>query len=147
MLGKSLIRIILTLGISFTSLSLAAEASEPDALALQAIMQDLAGDMQSLNNSMYLEDWDAVADIAEKIATHDEPPMEEKKQILQWLGENAKNFRNYDLEVKAGAKDLSTAARKQDIDGVMKALTRVQGNCLACHQSFRNDFIQHFYAK
>jgi len=147
MLSQLFIRIILTLGISIATFAHAADSQDADSLALRTIMQELARNMQSLNTQMYTEDWKAVADIAQKIATHDEPPIEEKKQILQWLGENAKSFRNHDLEVKAGAQDLSAAARSEDIKGIMTALNRVQGNCLACHQGFRNDFIQHFYAK
>ena len=141
---RKLIPFVLTLGIVLIPASQAADVPNTPPVALQHIMQKLSDNMQLLSSKMYTEDWAAVARIATEVASHEEPPMAEKKQILQWLGDKAPQFRNYDLEVKAGAEDLAAAAKKEDIDGVMKALHRVQGNCLACHQSFRNDFIQHF---
>ena len=56
-------------------------------------------------------------------------------------------FRNYDLQVKAAAAELATAAQHKDTTAASRDLARMQQSCDGCHNSFRAQFLAHFYAQ
>lgn len=123
-----------------------ARAAEPEQpMALRGVMQQLGRDMQAVTGAISKEDWAVVADLAPRIAQHEQPPAREKLRILGWLGSDAGKFRSLDGEVEQAATALGEAAGRADGPGVIAAFAKTQQSCLACHQEFRGSFIQHFY--
>ncbi|MBI3283711.1 MAG: cytochrome c [Burkholderiales bacterium] len=70
----------------------------------------------------------------------------EKIRILGFLGSDAARFRGYDHQTHTAAEEMRSAAAKGDGKAAIAAYANVQSNCLACHQSFRKRFQEHFYA-
>lgn len=121
----------------------AAEASRP--VGLQGVMQQLGRDVQAVAGAISIEDWSTVARLAPMIARHPEPPLGEKVRILAWLGSDAGRFRKFDGQVHDAAMAMGAAAERQDGDGVIAAFANTQRSCLACHQNFRERFVEHFH--
>lgn len=119
------------------------QAEEP--MALRHIMESLGHDMQAVTAAISIEDWVEVADLAPKIGKHPEPPIEEKKRILSWLGADAGEFRGLDMQVQEAATTMEEAAKRGDGKEVIAAFSKAQLHCLACHESFRRPFIKQFY--
>ncbi|MBX3694305.1 MAG: cytochrome c [Steroidobacteraceae bacterium] len=123
-----------------------AQAAEPSApMALRNIMAQLGRDIQAVAGGISTEDWTLVARLAPDIARHPEPPPSEKMRILGWLGTDAGRFRGFDGEVHDAAVAMGEAATRGDGQAVITAFAKVQQGCLACHQSFRKPFTEHFY--
>lgn len=123
-----------------------AETDQPvKPLALQGVMQQLGHAMQAVTGAIATEDWFSVAQLAEKIAQHAEPPLSEKVRILAWLGSDAKSFRGLDGQLKDAANTLADTAKSNAGRAVITAFSEVQHSCLACHQKFREPFVNHFY--
>lgn len=126
--------------------ALRAETDQPvKPLALQGVMQQLGHDMQAVTGAIATEDWFSVAQLAEKIAQHAEPPLAEKVRILAWLGSDAKSFRGLDGQLKDAANTLANTAKSNEGRAIITAFSEVQHSCLACHQEFREPFVKHFY--
>lgn len=114
-------------------------------MALRGIMDQMGRDMQEVAGAIAREDWPAVAVLAPRIADHEEPPATEKVRILAWLGTDALKFRGADKRMGEAAATLSQAASAGDGAAVIDAFANVQRDCLACHQAYRQDFVQRFY--
>lgn len=123
----------------------AAEEQPTKALTVRDVMQQLGRDMQAVTGAIAMEDWKLVAELAPKIADHAEPPLKEKMRVMAWLGTDVPKFRGHDSRVHSAAVTMKEAAERDDGQAVIVAFSRVQQNCLACHQSFRQSFRQHFY--
>ncbi|MFO7553437.1 MAG: cytochrome c [Haliea sp.] len=121
------------------------EAEKP--MALRTIMEKLGRDMQAVTGAISKEDWPLVAELAPGIAKHAEPPMSEKVRILAWLGADAGRFRGLDGQVHDAATTMGEAAKRSDGQAVIAAFSKTQQSCLACHQSFRHSFVEHFYGE
>jgi cytochrome c556 len=120
-----------------------AEAAKP--MALRSVMERLGRDMQAVTGAISKEEWTLVAELAPKIAKHAEPPLGEKMRILGWLGTDAGKFRGFDGQVHDAASAMGDAARRGDGQAVIAAFSKTQQSCLACHQSFRQSFVEKFY--
>lgn len=114
-------------------------------MALKGIMRQLATDMAKMTDAVSREDWKMVADIADRVADHDQPPLSEKMRILGFIGKESGKFKSYDQQVHDAARDIQKAAKQGDGYRVIESFSRVQKNCLACHQDFRDRFQAHFY--
>lgn len=125
----------------------AQESSPTQAMALRGIMQQLGTDMQAVTGAISHEDWKTVAEIAPRIAHHPEPPIMEKVRILAWLNVDAPQFRGFDGKVEEAATAMGEAAKKGDGSAVIADFSRIQQSCLACHQGYRQKFIDHFYGQ
>jgi len=130
---------------STQSPSLANGIMESTPLELRHIMQELGRNMQHITDAISQEDWARVAQLAPKVATHPEPPLDEKMRILTYLGDKAITFRGFDEEVHEAALVMEEAAQRGDGAAVIQSFARVQEGCLGCHQSFRKPFVEHFY--
>lgn len=138
--------LIVALLLIVSAASVRAEVDQPvKPLALQGVMQQLGRDMQAVTGAIATEDWPSVAQLAEKIAQHAEPPLSEKVRILAWLGSDAKSFRGLDGQLKDAANTLADTAKSNAGRAVITAFSEVQHSCLACHQKFREPFVNHFY--
>ena len=114
-------------------------------LELRKIMQELGKDMQAITDAISHEDWARVANIAPRIAEHPEPSAIEKMRILTHIGTDAGKFESHDEITHLAARALEQVALRHDGLGVIAAFANLQNGCLACHQSFRNPFVEHFY--
>lgn len=125
----------------------AADTEKAKALALRKIMQDLGTNMQRITDGISREDWETVARIAPFIGEHPQPPLLEKMRILKFAGSDAGKFKGYDEKTHAAAQTLQQAARRGDGRAVISAFATLQNSCLACHESFRKPFVEHFYGE
>jgi cytochrome c556 len=123
----------------------AAQAAEP--LALQQVMKDLGKHMQTITDGISREDWALVEKTAPSIAEHPQPPITEKMRIMSFMGSNMGKFKGFDEQTHEAAHDLLHAAQEKDGQKVVAAFQKVQSSCLACHQTFRAPFVEHFYGK
>lgn len=122
-----------------------ADKSKP--LELRRIMQDLGKNMQKITDGISREDWEMVGKIAPLIADHPQPPLVEKMRVLMFVGTDAGKFKEYDEKTHQAARALEEAAARSDGKNVIAAFANLQNSCLACHQSFRKPFMEHFYGQ
>lgn len=125
----------------------AQSADPPKPMALRAVMEKLDRGMQDVTGAISKENWATVAELAPKIAKHAEPPLSEKMRILAWLGTDAGKFRGFDGQVHDATTSMGEAAKRGDGQAVIVNFAKAQQSCLACHQSFRKPFQEHFYEK
>lgn len=146
---RGIIRTGLITGLSLISMttSVIAESGnkEVEPLALQKIMQDMGKSMQAITDGISREDWVLVSKNAALVADHPQPPLGEKIRILSFAGSNVTRFKGYDGKTHDAAKLLGEVAAEEDSYGVVQAFAELQNTCLACHESFRKSFQQHFY--
>lgn len=116
-------------------------------LRLRHIMLNLETNMETIVRSINLGDFEAIESNAREIADHEKPPMEERKRIISFLGEEANAFRETDMEVHSTALRLAEAAKKKDYDGVIKAYGDLLGGCVQCHRGYRAPVVDHFYGE
>ncbi|MDD2740223.1 MAG: cytochrome c [Methylomonas lenta] len=119
--------------------------TESKPLALQRIMQELGKNMQTITGAISREDWALVAKVAPQIAEHSEPPVIEKLRILSFMGTDMGAFESHDEATHQAARALEQVAARNDGPAVITAFANLQSACLACHQSFRQSFVTHFY--
>jgi len=88
-----------------------------------------------------------VAKIAPWIAEHPQPPLGEKMRVLAFIGTDASKFESHDEITHQAARALEQVAARNDGQGVIAVFANLQNGCLACHQSFRKPFVEHFYGQ
>lgn len=143
---------ILAAAMASAAASLAPQAraegnASKEPMELRRIMQELGRNMQAAADGISREEWVRVAEIAPRIAEHPQPPLGEKKRLLGFVGSEAGRFRRFDQQTHQAAKSLEQAARRGDGEAVIAAFASVQNACLACHQSYRKPFLEHFYGQ
>lgn len=116
-------------------------------LALRKIMQDLGKNMQVIADGISREDWEMVAEVAPLIAEHPQPPLAEKMRILSFVGSDAAKFKSHDERAHQAAQVLEQDAVRSNGQSVISSFATLQNSCLACHQSFRKPFLEHFYGQ
>lgn len=142
----SFFTIALSIALATATVKLGAQSVEgAKPMALRTVMERLDRDMQAVTGAISKEEWALVAELAPKIAKHAEPPLSEKMRILTWLGTDAGKFRGFDGQVQNAATGMEDAAKRGDGQAVIAAFSRTQQGCLACHQSFRQSFVEQFY--
>lgn len=114
-------------------------------MALRVVMNDLDRNMQAVASAIAKEDWTLITELAPQIANHTQPPLSEKMRILAWLGNDARKFRSFDGQVHEAALAMGKAAQREHGEAVIAAFSMTQQSCLACHQSFRQSFMEQFY--
>lgn len=140
-----------TIGLSSISLPLSAAETvdetknDSEPMALRLIMQDLELNMQRIASAIIREDLATVAEIAPLVADHDEPPMTEKMRILSFMGSDAGAFKSLDGVTHDTAMMLKEVAEENDSDAVIKTYADLLQSCVACHQKFKQPFVDHFY--
>lgn len=118
---------------------------EEKPMALRKIMQELGRNMQVITDGISREDWKLVAETAPLIADHPQPPWREKVRILSFIGTEARTFKGHDQKTHEAAQVMREAAVQKDGAAVIAAFAKVQTSCLACHETFREPFLKHFY--
>jgi cytochrome c556 len=127
--------------------ALAENAAEAKPLELRRIMQELGKNMQAVTDGISREDWALVARIAPQIAEHPQPPAGEKMRIMAFIGADMGKFKGHDEKTHQAAQALEQAATRSDGQSVISSFATLQNSCLACHQSFRKPFVEHFYGQ
>ena len=140
-------KVIGTLLASTCSQAWADDVGKAKPLALRKIMQDLGKNMQVITDGISREDWEMVARVAPLIADHPQPPLAEKMRILSFVGSDAGKFKSHDEKTHQAARALEQAAMRSDGQAVISSFATLQSSCLACHQSFRKPFVEHFYVQ
>ncbi len=121
--------------------------TEAKPLELHRIMQEIGKNMQTITEAISRENWASVAKVAPQIAEHPEPPVIEKMRILTFIGTDMGTFESHDEITHQAARALEQVAARNDGQGVITAFANLQSSCLACHQSFRQSFVEHFYGQ
>jgi len=143
---RQLLTITLSVALATAATGLGAQSAKAaKPMALRSVMERLGRDMQAVTGAISKEEWTLVAELAPKIAKHAEPPLGEKMRILGWLGTDAGKFRGFDGQVHDAASSMGDAAKRGDGQAVIAAFSKTQQSCLACHQSFRQSFVEQFY--
>lgn len=148
MLKNVFVNAILCLSMGTTTFPSWAEDSHgANSTELRKIMQELGKNMQTVTDGISREDWALIKETAPLIADHPQPSFSEKLKTLSFIGSNVGKFRDYDKQTHQAARELELAAMKLDGGMVIAAFARLQNSCLACHQSFRKPFVEHFYGQ
>lgn len=100
-------------------------------------MQGLDQDFRALTGAVMREEWDAMVAAADAIAHHPRPPLAFRKRVMGVLGAEAAGFKAVDADVHAGSARLLEAAKRRDLDGVMRQYHRVAQGCVDCHTDHR----------
>lgn len=150
MTSPGILQAIIAAGLLSAGLQLQARAwgaADAEPLELRRIMLELGKNMQTVTDGISREDWEQVAKIAPRIAEHPQPSAGEKVRILSFVGADMGRFKGYDEQTHQAARALADAAARRDGKGAIAAFAGVQNSCLACHQSFRKPFVEHFYGQ
>lgn len=100
-------------------------------------MQTLDQDFNTLTSAVMREDYEAMRAAAERVADHPRPPLEFRKRVMGILGPEAVGFKAVDEDVHKGAARLLQAAKREDLEGVMRQYHRVSQGCVDCHTGYR----------
>ncbi len=120
-------------------------SSAVEPLALRGIMSDLGKNMQRITDGIAREDWQKVEESALLIADHPTPPFTEKARILAYVGTDMSKFKTKDNATHEAAMVVAKAAQEKDGYKIIEDFAALQKTCLACHQKFRQSFVDHFY--
>lgn len=133
---KSVVGLLAT-GLLCTAILPQAWGEESATPGLLAVMNDLGKHLQDATLAIAREDWNEVATIATRIATHPEPPAPERLRILGILGDDVPAFRQNDQQVKEATEAMRNAAERADGEATIAAYAKIQTACLSCHRDFR----------
>lgn len=139
--AKKMVLVAVVLG--FAASIAAAGGGEP--LRLKAIMNDLAGEMETISRGIWLGDFNIIEAAAVKVADHEKPPMAERMKILGFLKGRAGGFKAADASVHDNAMAMAEAAKREDMAGVVEKFDAVMKGCVECHTGYRADIVDHFY--
>lgn len=127
------------------SLSVQGGEDAEAAMELRHIMQGMGQGMQAITEAIAREDWSMVAVQAPFIASHPQPLMGERLRILGYFAAESGQFKQYDSETSKAALKLRESALHKRGEAVIDDFARLQKSCLACHQHYRQEFVDHFY--
>ena len=129
------------------ALSGLAETSQAKDLALRGIMADLGKNVGGIAQALAREDFAEVERLARAVADHPKVPITERARILTFLGRRMPEFKGHDDAVHATGETLVEAAVRKDAVTAIDAFANLQKACLACHENFRADIVNHFYTR
>lgn len=138
---KKVLAIIIVVAIAFMGLS-AFQQQQPETMPLVPMMQLLLSDMQKVDEGIYTEDYEVIAENAGNIAEHPTMTEEDKKLVKTTLGEQMKQFVAFDVTVHHHADSMRIAAEKENMIEVLRHYNIVQQGCVDCHANFRSQIIE-----
>ena len=101
--------------------------------------------LQLVVDSISRENWEKAADAAARIVSHPQPSDSEKTRIITFFGPDMGRFKSLDSQTGEAAAELERHARAAQPQKVIESVAKVQTSCLACHQAFRERFLNQFY--
>lgn len=118
------------------------DKTQPETMELIPMMRLLLADMYSINEGIYVENYAMIEKGGNSIAHHPVMTEEDKKLISENLGEEFRQFVNYDMIVHHHADSLAKAAQMENMNEVLKHYRIVQRGCVDCHTDFRKRIIE-----
>ena len=131
MIEKKLLYVI------FILFSLCASADSATDTDLKTIMQDLRSDAALILDGLLIDDYDAIANAALKIADHPKIPPGQVALVVAELGSEMAAFKQFDTAVHDLSLAIQSAALEKDRGRAIASYQQMVGACLACHASFR----------
>ncbi len=110
---------------------------QPETMPLIPMMQLLLTDMQKVDRGILTEDYAAIAEGAKAIAEHPIMTEEDKKLVKETLGQEIKQFVEFDMTVHHHADTMQLAALERDMQQVLNHYRIVQQACVDCHSNYR----------
>lgn len=117
----------------------AKHSRKSDTLTLAQVMQEVLGDYQAMAMAISMDNGEAAAEAARRLADHRLP----RGGLLPYMPLNMVNTRDLSVlpameeAVEGGSLRLAEAAEKGDMIGAAGHLGDVTRGCVACHQHFR----------
>ena len=112
---------------------------QPDQLPLPDIMQDLERDMAAVAAGLWMEDPQAVAAAARRVAEHPSTTLEYRQAIQEELGDHFPTFVGYDQEVHDAARLLAERAEAgAPIAELLELRHEAARGCVGCHTAYRS---------
>ena len=113
--------------------------TQPDQLPLPDIMRGLERDMAAVGAGLWMEDPQAVAAAARRVAEHPSTTLEYRQAIQEELGDHFPTFVEYDQEVHNAARFLAERAEAgAPIAELLGLRHEVARGCVGCHTGFRS---------
>ena len=111
---------------------------QPDQLPLPAIMRGLERDMAAVDAGLWMENPQAVAAAARRVAEHPSVTLEYREAIQEALGDEFPAFVAYDQEVHDAAQLVAERAEAgAPIAELLEFQHEVARGCVGCHTEFR----------
>ena len=130
-----------------TGMCFAQATSAPKSMALRSVMKSLGRDMQTTTGAISKEDWALVTEMAQKIARHAEPPLSERKLVLDWLGSDSELFEQLDEHTHEVARAMRQAAESGDGPQVIENSPGCRIAAWLVTSAFEKAFVERFYAE
>lgn len=112
---------------------------QPDQLPLPAIMRGLERDMAAVDAGLWMENPQAVAAAARRVAEHPSVTLEYRQAIQDELGDEFPAFVAYDQEVHDAARLVAERAEAGvPIAELLESQHAVARGCVGCHTDFRS---------
>lgn len=111
----------------------AARLSPATRAALRARMQSHAENFTALLDASVRVDYARIAEAAERIEKHRGPVGDDPAELKAALP----RFPELQEELRARAREVSTAAREHQPDRLAKAVSELSGTCVRCHALYR----------
>jgi hypothetical protein len=108
--------------------------ADPD---LKQIMQGLRDDAALVLDGLLIDEFDAVAQAAARIAGHPQIPATQIRLVAAELGPEMGAFKQFDALVHELAIAIRSAALEKDRGRAISDYQQMIGACLACHASYR----------
>lgn len=118
------------------------QPEQPETKPLVPMMQQLLTDIQQVDRGIYTENFDLIEEGAENISDHPTMTAEDKKLVKETLGEEMKQFVEFDMIVHHHADSMRMAAVQENMEQVLRHYNIVQQGCVNCHANYRNDIME-----
>lgn len=112
---------------------------------LQVTMQQLNANTRAAGDAIAAKNWPQVAELADRLDHHVEPPLGQKLRVMLWLRTQAPNFRGYDGKLRTAAVAMGVAAKAGDAQAVDASYAQLQAACAGCHEKYQAAYIAHFH--
>jgi len=99
-------------------------------------MRDHLLAVQEIVTAVAAKDFDAVQNSVGRIGF-----SEQMGQMCEHMGAGAPSFTELALKFHHGADQIGEAAKKQDSEAVLKALSNTLATCTACHQTYKQQVV------
>lgn len=123
--------LLAAMGLLLTSQAYAEEVT------LKSVMQQLGKDYAGLNQSILMEDFEASAQAAHRIAHHDKPSLLQRMKIMTGLRSDMPGFKKVDTKVHQLALDIERAALAKDMPLLIQHQSNMLSACMACHTTYK----------
>lgn len=104
---------------------------------LKEIMQNLRSDSALIVDGMLVDNFDVVADAANRIANHPRIPPEQVTLLAAELGSEMAAFKQLDTLVHDLSLSIHSAALEADSNSIAYNYQKMLMGCLECHASYR----------